>query len=100
MLTKTLALRLACIAPLALGACAFHAEDFPSAPPTSGDAIALARARIGGAVHLVLVTGDDADALVGRRRRHADARDGRDAELDGSTARRRGSTRAGRCRRG
>src|SRR6187402_2232232 len=59
-------LTLACLSPLAaLAACVFTPEDLPAAPPPSGDAIALARARIGGAVHLVLVTTDDGTAIDG-----------------------------------
>ncbi len=63
-MTKTF--RLACLAPLAaLGACVFSPADLPTAPPPTGDAIALARADLAGAVHLLLVTGDDGEALDG-----------------------------------
>ena len=64
-MTRTLAL--ACLTPLAaLAACVFTPEDdLPAAPPPSGDAIALARARLGGTVHLVLVNADTGDALDG-----------------------------------
>jgi 2,4-didehydro-3-deoxy-L-rhamnonate hydrolase len=64
-MTRTLAL--ACLTPLAaLAACVFTPEDdLPAAPLPSGDAIALARARIGGTVHLVLVNADTGDSLDG-----------------------------------
>jgi 2-keto-4-pentenoate hydratase/2-oxohepta-3-ene-1,7-dioic acid hydratase in catechol pathway len=51
--------RLACLAPLALAACVFSPSDPSAAPPPSGDSIALARAPIDGATHLLLVTDDD-----------------------------------------
>jgi hypothetical protein len=62
-MTKTL--RLACLAPIALAACVFNPAELPTAPPPSGDAVALARAKLGGAVHLVLVTDDGGDELDG-----------------------------------
>ncbi len=50
---------------VALGGCAFSPADLPAAPPPTGDAIALARAELAGAVHLVLVTADDGEAIDG-----------------------------------
>ena len=54
---------LAWIAALAPAACVFSPADLPSAPPPSGDAIAIARAQLAGAPHLLLVTEDQGDAL-------------------------------------